>query len=282
MRLGAYIMQEYRDVEGYIGLLQKRGYRAAYCPDYLHGVHQRSEIEETRQALRERDIVLAEVGTWVNPLSPNDEERRAAEKYLIERLALAEELEARCCVNVLGSLSGDCWYAPCAENFDSAFLVKAARVYRRIIDAVDVKHTKMTFEIMPYSLLDGVGGYLSFLQELDRPQQTAVHLDPINLIHDPRTLYNHRAVIKDAVDRLGGRIVSVHLKDIVLDKRELNVHLNEVPPGQGEVDLEAVLRDLSALSEDLPVMLEHLPDDAAYDEAAAHVRAIAARCNFKV
>jgi hypothetical protein len=34
---------------------------------------------------------------------------------------------------------------------------------------------------------------------------------------------------------------------------------------------------LDALDADLPVMLEHLPDDAAYDAAAAHVRGVAAK-----
>lgn len=275
-------MQECRDTDAYIRALCARGYRAAYCPDYLRNTDQRTEIEELRQALGENDIVLAEVGTWVNPLSPDRDEQSAAERYLIERLALAEALHARCCVNVLGSLSGDYWYAPCAENFQDRFFDRAVEVYRRIIDAVDVRHTRMTFEIMPYSLLDGVDGYLRFLRELDRPKQTAVHFDPVNLIHDPRTLYGHRRLFGEAVERMGERIVSVHLKDIALDKRSMNVHLDETPPGQGEIDLEALLRYLDALPADLPVMLEHLPDDAAYDAAAAHVRAIAERCGLRL
>lgn len=280
MRIGAYIMRECRNAEEYIQMLRMKGYRAAYCPNYLHDARQTAEIEELKRGLRENDIVLAEVGAWVNPLSPKFKEQKEAEMYLIERLALAESLEAKCCVNVLGSLSGDYWYAPCVENFQDGFIKRAVEVYRRVIDAVQVKHTKMTFEIMPYSLLDDVDGYLRFLRELDRPEQTAVHLDPINLIHDPRTLYNHCAIFKDAIDRLGGKIVSVHLKDIALDKKALNVHLNEVPPGQGEVDLETTLKYLNTLSDDLPVMLEHLPDDDAYETAVEYVRAIASRCNL--
>lgn len=275
MRLGAYIMRPYRNAEEYVALLRQRGYRAAYCPEYLRGPEQAEEIADLKRRLRESDILLAEVGTWVNPLSPRREEREAARAYLIDRLRLADALEARCCVNVLGSLSGEYWYAPCAGNFREEFFEAAAEVYREIIDAADPRHTKMTFELMPYSLLDGVPGYLRFLRELDRPEQTAVHLDPINMIHDPRGYYGHRAIFADAVEALGPWIASVHVKDLRLSATSMNVHLDEVPPGQGEMDLGWLLECLSALPGDIPLMLEHLPDDGAYGAAAEHVRKLA-------
>lgn len=280
MRLGAYIMQPYRDAGEYIRMIQEKGYRAAYCPEYLRSCAQQSEIKELKCALKENDIVLAEVGTWVNPLSPKREEREAAQAYLIERLALAEELGACCCVNVLGSLSERFWYAPCGENFTEAFFEAAVEVYRKIIDAVDVKHTKMTFELMPYGLLDDTRGYLRFLELLDRPEQTAVHLDLVNMVHDPRTLFGHRALFKDAVEKLGPYTASVHVKDICLDPEALNTHLIEVQPGSGEIDLGYMLDLLSGIEHDVPVMLEHLPDDAAYDKAAAYMRSLAAKRNY--
>lgn len=55
----------------------------------------------------------------------------------------------------------------------------------------------------------------------------------------------------------------------------LTVHLDEVRPGQGGLDLHTLLRELTKLHPDLPIMLEHLPNETEYDLAAAHVRAVA-------
>ena len=55
----------------------------------------------------------------------------------------------------------------------------------------------------------------------------------------------------------------------------LTVHLDETRPGTGNLALDVLLTQLATLDPDLPVMLEHLPTDAEYDAAAAHVRAVA-------
>lgn len=277
MRLGAYIMQPCQGAEEYIQQLLSKKYRAAYCPEYLKSTRQQAEIKELRQGLQENDIILAEVGTWVNPLSPNKQERERAIAYIIERLALADELRARCCVNVIGSLSGEYWYAPCAANFTDEFWDASVSTYQRIIDEVKPKHTRMTFEIMPYSLLDDVEGYLHFLNALNRPNETAVHLDVANLIHDPRTLYAQHTIWENAFDALGPKIASVHMKDLHLDSRALNTQLIEVMPGQGQLDLKYVFQKLYKLSDDLPVMLEHLPDEASYDAAMEYIALVASK-----
>lgn len=282
MRLGAYILKPYNNAEEYISLLQAKGYQAAYCPEYLRSIRQQNEIAELKCGLKECNIVLAEVGAWVNPLSPDHKEREAAEALLIERLALADALGARCCVNIVGSMSEEFWYAPCAQNFTDAFLDAAVAIYQKIIDAVDVKNTRMTFEIMPYCLLDDTKGYLRFLEALDRPKQTAVHLDFANMLHDPRTYYDHRAIFHDAVKQLGARIVSVHVKDLRLDTKSLNTQLCEVEPGYGEIDLGYILDELNTLPEDVTVMLEHLPDDQAYDRAAAYLRRLSAQRGYSL
>ena len=275
MRIGSYIMQPCQNAEEYIRQLVSKHYRAAYCPDYLKDTRQQAEIKELREGLQEHDIVLAEVGTWVNPLSPNRAEREKAIAYLTERLALADELHAECCVNVLGSLSDEYWYAPCAENFTERFWDVSVSTYQHIIDTVKPRYTRMTFEIMPYSLLDGTEGYVQFLHMLDRPNETAVHLDIANLIHDARTMYSQRAIWREAIDVLGPRIRSIHIKDLRLDARAMNTQLTEVLPGSGQLDLEYALQLIDTLSDDIPVMLEHLPDEASYDAAASYVRTAA-------
>ncbi len=51
----------------------------------------------------EAGIIIAEVGAWSNPMSTDPEEARAALAKCQTQLALAEEIGARCCVNISGS-----------------------------------------------------------------------------------------------------------------------------------------------------------------------------------
>ena len=266
MRMGAPVFSAVRNSSAYVRKLNEKNYRAAYCPDYLVSSRQEREIRELKQALSDNDIVLAEVGAWCNPLSPDAEIAQQAKNYIIDRLHLAEALGAACCVNVIGSASTVFWYAPAAENYISTFRERCAEVYGAIIDAVRPTHTSLAFEVMPYCFLDCVEEYLNFLDLLDR-SQAAVHLDLVNLIHDPRSLYDHRRIFEDAVVLLGGRCVSAHIKDIAIEVRPPNTRLNEVPMGQGEVDVKHMIQCLSRVPGDLPVLLEHLPDEAAYDGA---------------
>lgn len=209
-----------------------------------------------------------------NPLAPDPAEAEKAIEYVIDRLKLAEKLEARCCVNIIGSASTENWYAPAEENFTDEFHRAAVETYRKIIDAVEPVHTKLAFEVMPFSFLDCTKEYLEFLKELNR-EEAAVHLDLINLIHDPRTLYEQRKLFAEAVQYLGNRCVSAHLKDIIIDKKPFNTNMVEVLPGTGEADLHYMAQCLALIPGDLPVMLEHLPDEEAYDRATHNFTRIA-------
>ena len=132
-------MRPYRNAEEYIALLREKVTERHTARNTSKASISRRRSTNSRAACTPMTSLSAEVGTWVNPLSPDRKEREAAEALLIERLALADALEARCCVNVIGSMSKEYWYAPCAQNYTDAFLEAAVSVYQKIIDAVDVK-----------------------------------------------------------------------------------------------------------------------------------------------
>lgn len=266
MKLGAPVFDTQPNAKSYVDKLKQKNYRAAYCPDYLVSSTQEREVNELKEELAKNDIILAEVGVWRNPLSPNPAEAEEARAYLIDRLRLADMLGARCCVNIIGSDSADFWYAPCAGNFSQGFRDRAVALYRNVLDVVQPKQTFLAFEVMPFCFLDCTDEYLRFLEQM-ASDRVAVHLDLVNLINNPRTLYDHRAIFSDAVRRLGSRCVSAHIKDIGIEIYPTNTRLNEVPMGEGSIDLEHMAACLDSISVDLPIMLEHLPDEAAYDRA---------------
>jgi hypothetical protein len=59
-------------------------------------------------------------------------------------------------------------------------------------------------------------------------------------------------------------------------REELTVHLEEVRPGLGTLDYRTFLQELAHLPGDLPLLLEHLPQEE-YPAAREHVLGVAAQ-----
>jgi sugar phosphate isomerase/epimerase len=258
------------DPERWIAALRRKGYTAAYCPVGNEAPDDR--VQAFAKAAREAGIVIAEVGAWSNPIGPDQVKRRQAMEYCQKQLALAERIGARCCVNIAGS-RGTQWDGPHPDNLSDATFDLIVETVRGIIDAVKPTRTYYTLETMPWALPDSADSYLRLLKAIDRPR-FAVHMDPVNLVNCPARFYDTGALIRECFTKLGAQVKSCHAKDIGLSTR-LTVHLDEVRPGLGGLDYAAYLKELNRLDPDTPLMLEHLPEDAVYDQAAAHIREVA-------
>lgn len=261
MRYGAPVFDTHTPEE-WIASHRRLGYGAAYFP--LSAKDDPSKIDEYAQAAREAGLVIAEVGARSNPIDPNPERREQAVRYNIEQLELAERVGARCCVNISGSCHPEIWMAAHPDNLSEAAFEKIVQTVRRIIDAVNPTRTFYTLECMPWSFPDSVDSYLELIKRVDR-KGFAVHLDPCNLVNCPRGLYGFSKLIQDCASRLGPYLRSVHVKDLSLKVDAANVELSEVEFGTGDIDRMALIRALSPL--EVPMMLEHLPDEAAYRRA---------------
>lgn len=151
---------------------------------------------------------------------------------------------------------------------------------RKIIDAVHPVRTFYTLETMPWMFPDSADSYLDLIHAVDR-KAFAAHFDPVNLICSPQRYFANGELIKDAIRKLGPYLRSVHAKDIMLQSR-LTVHLDETLPGTGGLDYPTLLRELDRLDPDLPLILEHLPDDAHYQAAAEYIHSVAIRENINL
>ena len=270
MRLGAPIFTKYQDPEAWAAAVHAKGYRAAYCP--VKPGADATTVQAYRAAAAAHDIIIAEVGAWSNPLSPDPVVRTAALEKCKAALDLADQIGARCCVNIAGS-RGDKWDGPHPADLTADTFDLIVATVREIIDAVQPQQSYYTLETMPWMYPDSVESYVRLIQAIDRPR-CAAHFDPVNLVNSPQRYFRNGDLIRDFVEKLGPQIRSCHVKDIALDKR-LTVHLDEVRPGLGGLDYAALLHAVKNLDPDLPVMLEHLPDENEYDLAAAHLRAAA-------
>jgi sugar phosphate isomerase/epimerase len=270
MRLGGPVFLSQVDPESWVHYLRKWGYKAAYCP--VSPGADKNTVKAYAEMAVKSDIVIAEVGAWSNPLSPNEAERRAAIAKCQESLTLADQIGARCCVNISGS-RGEQWDGHHPANLTAETFDLIVETVRRIVDAVKPVRTYYTLETMPWMYPDSTESYLQLLKAVDR-KRFAVHFDPVNLICSPQRYYGNAALIREFIRELGPYIKSCHAKDISMSGL-LTVHLDEVRPGLGNLDYRVLLQELSGLDTDLPLMLEHLQTEEEYRLAGDYIRSVA-------
>ena len=277
MRLGGPVFPDGLDPDAWVGALRKLGYSAAYCPV---GPEEADDvIEAYAAAAKAAGIVIAEVGAWSSPLSPDEPTRRKALDKCRRSLALAEKIGARCCVNVAGSCGPD-WAGPHPDDLTEATFQTIVQTVRGIIDAVKPTRTYYTLETMPWMYPDSPDCYLRLIEAIDR-KAFAAHLDPANLICSPHRFFRSGDLIRESFAKLGPYIRSCHGKDVALSGKA-TVHLDEVRPGLGGMDYRAFLTELNKLDPDTPLMLEHLSTPEEYAAAAGYVRSVAAEMAISI
>lgn len=272
MRLGGPIFINTDTPESWAAAVAAAGYRAAFCP--VAPDADNNTVDAYVTVARKNDIVIAEVGAWSNPLSPDPATAAAALTKCKASLALADRIGARCCVNIAGS-RGQQWAGPDAADLTDRTFDMIVAMVRNIIDAVKPTRSFYTLETMPWMYPDSPDAYLRLIKAIDR-KAFAVHLDPVNLVSSPQRYFATGRLIEECFAKLGAQIKSCHAKDILL-REDLTVHLDEVRPGQGGLDYPVFLRCLTRLDADMPLMLEHLPNEDEYRAAAAHIRNVADR-----
>ena len=227
-------------------------------------------IRAFRDEALKSNIIIAEVGAWSNPISPDEETSKKAIAKCVEALVLAEKINARCCVNISGSRNPKEWDGPHPENLTAATFDLIVETTRKIIDEVKPTRTFFSLEPMPWAYPDSVDSYLRLIKAVDR-KRFAVHFDPVNLVTSVQILYKNGDMIRYAIKKLGSYIKSCHAKDIIIREDAAQTQLEEVRPGLGLLDYKALLTELNKLP-DVPLMIEHLNTAEEYKQSANYIR----------
>jgi sugar phosphate isomerase/epimerase len=99
VRLGPPLLQTWDSAAGWIAAVQRHGFRAAYWPLGADA----ETVDAYAAAAASADVVIAEIGAWSNPLSPDERTRATALELCKRRLELADRVRTRCCVNIARS-----------------------------------------------------------------------------------------------------------------------------------------------------------------------------------
>lgn len=267
MRIGINHVPEHRDPEEWGNILLDYGCSAVSFPvDHTAPL---SLIDQYAKAARDRNIMIAEVGIWDSPFSPDPQAADRAKKRCEEQLALADYIKARCCVNVSGAF-GECWYGCYQENFKEESYQKVVTFLQGLCDRVKPKDTCFTLESMQWMVPDSPEQYLKLIKDVDR-KAFAVHLDGINFIKDPYTYTHQRELFDRCFQLLSPYIKSCHVKDCLLGEAS-TVNIREVPLGEGAVEAGYYLAQIDKLDGDMPVLVEHLSAMEEYRKGISYVK----------
>jgi sugar phosphate isomerase/epimerase len=276
IRLGGPIFQEvFEDPVAWVKAHKDWGYSAAYCP--VEADASSELIRAFEDEAKKSNLIIAEVGAWSNPISPDDKQQKEAFEHCCTQLDLADRIGARCCVNIAGSRNPEQWDGPHENNLSDETFDLIVEVARKIIDTVNPTRTYFTLETMPWIFPNSVESYIKLYKSIDR-DKFAVHFDPVNLMNSLDNYYNNAKIIEHTFEKLGPYIKSCHGKDTILES-ELTTHINETQPGLGNLDYVVYLRELSKLKV-VSFMLEHMEKSEEYVAAVKHLQGVAAANNL--
>ena len=165
MRIGGEIKKPYQSPAEWLLRVRESNYSAVLAPIGHDASYE--DKKAYKDCARENNILIGEVGVWRNPISPNETDAKINIEYCKERLALADELGANCCVNIVGS-RGKVWDGFYKENYDEDVYTLIVDTTRDIIDSVRPKHTFYSLEPMPWMLPDSPDSYLRLIKDIDR------------------------------------------------------------------------------------------------------------------
>ena len=269
MLLGGSITGSYTNVPEWEKLLVRSRFRAITAPFSCRTP--KEEISGYCEAVRRNGVKIAEIGVWKNLMDPDGQAAAEAMDYAKGQLALADELDIPCCVNIAGTAGTAGWDSADRSNYTAETYDRILRQTREILDEVRPKRAFYCIEPMPWMVPDGPDEYLQLIRDVDR-KQFAAHMDFVNMINSPRRALAAEEFIEECFRKLGPYIKSTHIKDSRLDPMRLTTVIEECSPGEGCLDYGRVVRILEKyLPADAPVLLEHMQTEEEYRKAFDYV-----------
>lgn len=280
MLLGGTVTGDHKTPEEWGLLLIKSGFKAITAP--FSCLDDDDVINAYMTIISDAKVMISEIGVWKNLFDPDPAKAADALEYAKGQLRLADRIGIPCCVNIAGTASPLGWDAADKSNFSSTTRQRIIDVVREIIDDVQPEYACYCLEPMPWMLPDSPDEYLELIKDIDR-DKFAVHMDFVNMINSPVRFLKSEEFIEECFSKLAPYIKSTHIKDSRMDKLGYTTHIDECPPGKGELDYAAVLKIIDGyLPADGAILLEHMNTFEEYDEAFRYVKDMAAKAQVEV
>ncbi|MFA6471176.1 MAG: sugar phosphate isomerase/epimerase family protein [Candidatus Latescibacterota bacterium] len=128
-------------------------------------------------------------------------------------------------------------------------------------------------ETTQFTIVNTIEKMKEYCDRLDSPFATII-FDPVNHTTSERA-YETGRYVQCAIAYLGDRIGEIHVKDVMVDDKQLVVHIDETPMGTGLMDHAAIMKASVLLQPWKTFSLEHIADRNMVKKAFDYIQGVA-------
>jgi len=280
MRLGGYWGAERIDeLEPLCDKLDAFGLSAIAAPTRIMEMSEKECTEFGNRAC-DLGIVVGETGLWENLLTADRILQTRRIERMRELLKKADAMRCHCVASCVGTKdSSDNQLAPHPYLFTEECKSEFREVALRILDGLDLEHTRYVIEPYNNTFFYQPENILEFINSVDHPM-FGLHLDQMNMINH-ENFYRTTELINTTFELLQEIIVSVHLKDIYWDFSHMFLKWDEVHIGDGVMDYDTYLTQLAKLPSDTPCYCEHMDKECEYALNFARLHHMASKAGVR-
>ena len=209
----------------------------------------------TKRLFAKEELDVAVLGCYLNLAHPDPDKLRDIQSRYYGHLRVAALLGA----SVVGTETGapNPEYKMDANTHGEEALDAFIRGLAPVVERAERCGVTMAIEPVWKHIVYDADRAVRVLDAIKSPNLRII-LDPVNLLHIGNADQKER-IVKDAIDKLGDRVATVHLKDFVRNGDELKA----VAAGTGEMEYTDILRFMKERKPYIQATLENTNNDNA-------------------
>jgi sugar phosphate isomerase/epimerase len=257
--------------------IRKAGYTA--CETGSHGWDgvTDSQISEMKAALKENDVQFYGIHAWANILDSDMDAQRAAVRHYIDTVGLAERFGLEFILTHTGGRSSKAKDRPHPENHTKMAWEISVNNTKEVISSTSGSKIALAFEAVNSCNNNTPQSHVRLKEDVG-DDRVKVTLDPTNMLH-AGTYFRTSELIQTCFDLLGEDICYAHAKDKTWTS--MMPSFEAATLGDGGMDFEVYLANLSRMKYPRALLIEHLPQEQ-YAPSKKHLMDTAAKLGVKI
>ncbi|MBT4484836.1 MAG: TIM barrel protein [Candidatus Latescibacteria bacterium] len=234
-----------------------------------------ADIEHARRIFEEVGLMPGPYGLGATAIRPDKAEQNVQKKKIANALKIAGKLGCTSLRYSVGSMHPkDIWMCH-PDNVTQKALDELIESTRDLVPIAEDSNCMLCPETTQWTIVNSIERMKEFVDRLDSPYAKII-FDPVNHMTAQR-VYDSGRYIKCAVAYLGDCIGVFHVKDVMVEDKQLVVHIDEAEMGTGLLDHEALLSVSTQLEPWKTFSLEHISKRNLIKKAYGHIQGVANR-----
>jgi sugar phosphate isomerase/epimerase len=205
-----------------------------------------------RKIFEVRNISIAVLGCYINPIHPDPGEREKSLRSFEEHLRFARDFDCALVGTETGSLNANCSFHPDTEKEET--FDDFCKSVERLINCAEKCGSMVAIEPVAYQHT------ISSIEKMDRllrrfpSPALGVIWDPVNLMPITGLEESQESFFTRCLECWGDKIAAIHAKDF---RMEGGRKKGDLPAGTGDLDWPVLLRLLQKRKDCIDILLEN-------------------------